>query len=71
MAENINYYDIKYKSAVGNIGMHIAVAAASPEAAAIISPIELTYGTPWKPEDFTVLEIKESKNKPITEEEQL
>lgn len=59
------YYDIKYKSPAGNVGTHIAVEADTEEDAVKLSPIMLSYGTPWKPEEFTVLEVEESKNKPI------
>lgn len=59
------YFDVKYKSPVGNIGTHVAVEADTMEEAEKLSPIMLSYGTPWKPEEFTVLEVIESQNKPI------
>ena len=59
------YFDVKYKSPAGNIGTHVAVEAESIEDATEISPVMLAYGTPWQPEDFTVLHVEESQNKPI------
>lgn len=59
------YYDIKYQSPAGYHGMHVAVEASSESEAKILSPIMLSYGTPWSPSEFIVLEVIESQNKPI------
>lgn len=59
------YYDVKYKSPAGIVGTHVAVEADTEEDAGKISPVMLSYGTPWKPEEFIVLLIEESKNKPV------
>jgi len=55
----MNGYDIKYKSPAGNIGKHYHVRASSAEEASILSQIQLTYGTSYKPEEFQILEIIE------------
>lgn len=59
------YFDVKYKSPSGNFGTHIAVEADTSEKAKKLSPVMLSYGTPWSPEEFIILEVIESQNKPI------
>jgi hypothetical protein len=59
------YFDITYKSPSGTIGTHIAVEALNEFEASRISPVMLSYGTPWSPEEFTVLNTEISKNPPI------
>ena len=51
------FYDVTYKSPKGNIGTHYKVEASSVEEVSKISPIMLCYGTPFKPEEFTVLAV--------------
>lgn len=66
----MDYYDVIYKSPAGYQGIHNAVEAENEFDAAKISPIMLCYGTPWSPEEFTVLRVQPSLNKPIIESQQ-
>ena len=58
------YFDVTYKSPKGTIGTHNAVKALNEFEASRISPVMLSYGTPWKPEEFTVMGVEVSKNPP-------
>jgi|AJXC01.1.fsa_nt_gi hypothetical protein len=58
------YFDVTYKSPSGTIGTHNAVEALNKFEASCISPVMLSYGTPWTPEEFTVLNTEISKNPP-------
>ena len=60
----MKYFDVTYKSPVGNTGTHNAVEALNEFEASRISPVMLSYGTPWKPEEFTVINAEASKNPP-------
>jgi len=59
------YYDVKYKGPSGSIGTHYAVEEESVEKVSERSKIMLCFGTPFKPEDFTVLSVVTSTNIPI------
>jgi hypothetical protein len=61
----MNYYDVVYKSPVGNIGTHIAVECETAEKAKTLSPWLLSINTPWEPEEFTVISVEESKTPPL------
>ena len=67
----MNHYNVEYISPVGNSGQHIAFPANTVIEAAQQSPVWLSYGTPWKPEEWTVISVvptpKESL--PMTPEE--
>jgi hypothetical protein len=58
------YFDIAYKSPAGITGTHIAVEASNEFEASRVSPVMLSYGTPWEPEEFTVLSVRTSENPP-------
>jgi hypothetical protein len=53
----MKYYDVTYESPSKIIGIHHAVDAESVIEAASKSPEMLSYGTPWKPEEWTVLAV--------------
>jgi len=67
----MNYYDVEFISPVGNYGKHTAVDAESVLEAVQKSPLMLSYGTPWKPEEWTVISVVPSpkENLPRTSEE--
>tara|TARA_R110002124_G_scaffold277070_1_gene448168 strand:- start:212 stop:418 length:207 start_codon:yes stop_codon:yes gene_type:complete len=56
------YYDVTYKSLRGTIGTHNAVEASNELEASRISPVMLSYGTYWTPEEFIVTAVEISKN---------
>jgi hypothetical protein len=58
------YFDVTYKSPSGIIGTHNAVEAQNEFEASRISPVMLSYGTPWQPEEFTVITVVTSKSPP-------
>ena len=58
------YFDITYRSPRGTIGTQIAVEALNKFEASRLSPVMLSYGTPWTTEEFTVLNAEISKNPP-------
>lgn len=60
----MTYYDLTYRSPMGVVGTHYALLAEDPESAAKESARQLAYGTPWTPEEFTILEVKESTHIP-------
>jgi hypothetical protein len=67
----MNYYDVKYISPAGNEGLHTAFLAKSEVEAKQQSPIWLSYGTPWKPEEWTVISVVATpkENLPLTPDE--
>jgi len=67
----MNYYDVEYISPVGISGLHTAVTAESVVEAAQKSPVMLSYGTPWRPEEWTVISVVPTpkENLPMTPEE--
>jgi hypothetical protein len=67
----MKYYDVDYISPAGNSGIHTAVEAESVIEAATKSPIMLSYGTPWRPEQWTVIAVipTPKHNMPMSPEE--
>ena len=57
------YFDVKYRTKIGVVGMHYAVEAETADEACTKTPVMLSYNSPF-PEDFTVLGVEESKNPP-------
>lgn len=67
----MKHYDVEYISPSGIQGTHTAVDAESVIHAAQLSPVMLSYGTPWKPEEWEVISVipTPKKNLPMTPEE--
>lgn len=61
------YFDVTYRSPAGIVGTHFAVLAETPEDAAELTPVMLSYGTPWAPSEFQVLSVSPTpeNNRPI------
>ena len=51
------YFDVKYTSPVGNHGVHCALKAQNKYEAARISPVLLSFGTPWTPDQFNIVSV--------------
>lgn len=66
-AEVPKFYDIKYLNPNNNPGTHFCVPGLTAEMAGERSLIWLCYSTSYTPEDFTILDITETKseNMPI------
>lgn len=62
------FYDVEYRGPNGSLGTHYAVEANSIIEVAKRSLVMLCYGTPFTPEDFTVLSANPSSNIPIKED---
>ena len=60
----MQHWDVTYQSPVGITGIHYAVQAETAQEAAKTSPVMLSYGTPWTPEQFVVLTVRFSNNVP-------
>lgn len=56
------FYDIEYLNPNNNPGIHVCVPGLTPEMASERSLVWLCYSTSYTPEDFTVLNIVETKN---------
>ena len=65
------HYDVEYISPSGFPGKHIAVIAKNAVEAGQKSMADLSFGSPWKPEDFTIVSVVPSpkENLPMTPEE--
>lgn len=63
----MNYYDVRYLSPTGALGLAIAVRAETPEDAKDLLPIMLSCSVN-KPEAFKIIDAVESKTPPLKEE---
>ena len=53
----MEYFDVIYLSPVGNVGTHHSLEAESAEKARMMSPVILSNGTQWSPDQFKVLDV--------------
>jgi len=62
----MNHYDVVFVGPSGNQGTHHCVVAETEEDAARLSPIMLSYGTPYDPDrDFRVLFVTPSQSQKV------
>ena len=54
------FYDVTYLNPIGIQGIHYAVEAASKEEAEKLSPVMLSYNSPFTPDQFKVISVVES-----------
>lgn len=53
----MKYFDVIYLSPAGNVGTHYALKAKNAQEAKTMSPIILSTGTEWSPDEFKVLDV--------------
>lgn len=61
----MKYWDITYITPAGIQGTHYAVQAESLTEAIRLTPEMLSYGTPWKPEQFIVVNGEPCEKPPL------
>lgn len=61
------YFDVKYISPIGNPGVHCALKAENKYEAARVSPVLLSYGTPWTPDQFSIVSVNLAAELPAQE----
>lgn len=59
------YWDITYITPVGIHGTHYAVEGETVEEALEKTPVMLSYGTPWRPDEFKAVSGVPCVNPPI------
>lgn len=65
MKHSYSYFDVVYKTPPGHVGTHYAVKAQDLRHALEVSLIALSIGSPWAPEEFTLISAGPSVSPPL------